>query len=66
VEQTADFEIDRALRAFLSSCDDLLQRLPFKAQAQRRRGRGGTALLTSARGIAALSAHAEALYDHLA
>ena len=50
VEQTADFEIDRARYArFFHLCDDLLQRLPQKPKRNDAEAAAATALLASAR-----------------
>jgi thioesterase DpgC len=68
VEQTADFEADRARYSrFFRHCDDLLQRLPPKPLRNDAEAAAAAALLTSAREHRErfLAAHGEALYDRL-
>jgi enoyl-CoA hydratase/carnithine racemase len=68
VEQTADFETDRARYSrFFHRCDDLLRRLPPKQRRNNAEAAAAAALLASAREHRErfLAAHAEALYDRL-
>jgi enoyl-CoA hydratase/carnithine racemase len=68
VEQTADFETDRARYSrFFDHCDDLLRRLPSKSRRNHAEAAAAAALLASARAHRErfLAPHAEALYDRL-
>src|SRR5882724_11391800 len=68
VEQTDDFETDRARYSrFFDHCDDLLRRLPQKPKRNDTEAAAAATLLTSAREHRErfLAAHAPALYDRL-